>query len=207
MAAACVCLAGAATAHAATVREFLAGLARPAPDRIVFTELRYSDLLDTPIAISGELEYLGPRRLARHVVNPYQELTVIDGDSVRVLREGEVERSFSLRRAPELRGLLISFAAMLSGDAEGLARHFDITLEEPANEDPNWRLTLEPRRQEMAGRLGAVRIYGKRNSPHCIGIGNKQGQGTVILLGSMASTLSGEIPNQEALERACAEFR
>jgi len=200
-------IAAAVTSQAAPLGEFLAGLARPAPDRVSFTEVRFSPLLDAALVVSGELEYLGPGELSRHVREPYEERTVIEGDRVTVSREGEAERSFSLKRAPELRGLLASFAAMLAGDARTLERFFTPKLTGPAGDDARWTLELEPRREKLHARLGTLRVYGTKKSPHCISMGGAGGQGSVILLGPAASAAQGEPRTQDGLERLCADFR
>lgn len=116
-----------------SIADLVGSLARPAPDKVEFVEARFSPLLEAPMTVSGTMEYLAPGKLARTVVAPYLEETTIDGDNVVVRREGEKDRRFSLRRAPELRGLLGSFSAILSGDTGALEEFFDLSLR--ANSD------------------------------------------------------------------------
>src|SRR5688500_4363116 len=84
----------------------IAALAQPEQSAIDFTEVRFSAMLKEPLVISGVLNHSGPQALDRQVLVPYRETTQIRADSVTVSREGERERRFAIRRAPELQGLL-----------------------------------------------------------------------------------------------------
>jgi hypothetical protein len=42
-------------------------LARPAPARVTFTEVRFSRLLRAPLIVTGQLSYDGPQSLQRQV--------------------------------------------------------------------------------------------------------------------------------------------
>ena len=97
----------------------LAKLARPAPMRTGFVELRGSALLKAPLRIEGE--YRRPTR--RHA--GARSARAVRGDhhdprrrSRRIARAGKSPRTFSLSRAPELAGLQASFGALLSGDRD-----------------------------------------------------------------------------------------
>ncbi len=206
LATACLALAGTpdAAAEAETLGHFLQGLARPAPDRIAFAEVRFSPMLEEPLEVSGELEYLGPERLARHVTEPYEEVTLIEGNHVRIRRQEERERNFSLERAPELRGLLATFVAMLSGDAAALETYFEPTLTRRSAEDPRWTLLLEPRAAATRARLGTFRIHGAGTTPNCISIVAGEGKASIILLGPTAAARP-EPMSLEALEQLCAD--
>ena len=106
--------------HAADpdVDALLARLPRPAPDSTSFVEVRYSSLLEKPIVVSGRLEHREDGSLVRRVEWPYQEVTVLQGENVSVERAGSKPRRFTLDRAPELRGMLASFGAILQGDRQ-----------------------------------------------------------------------------------------
>ena len=84
----------------------IARLARPPPASVAFAEVRFSALLREPLVVSGTLKYEGSGVLQRHVETPYRESTTIRDETVRIERDGESARTFALRRAPELRGLL-----------------------------------------------------------------------------------------------------
>src|ERR1700754_504734 len=116
-----------ATAAALDAQALIKRLTKPAPATVAFREVRFSSLVNEPLIVAGELGYEGPTSLDRRVTDPYRETVSIRGESVRVEREGEPPRSFGLNRAPELRGLLSGFTALLAGDAAALEHSFDVT--------------------------------------------------------------------------------
>jgi hypothetical protein len=187
------------------VEALVAKLARPAPAAIAFTEVRFSSLLKAPLIVSGELAYAGPTRLDRRVLEPYREHTTIRGDSVRVEREGAAARTFALRRAPELRGLLSSFAALLAGDADAIEREFETSL---AGGLEGWTLTLSPRDVRARKRLKQIVIEGAGDAPRCFTLLNADGGASVMLLGA---DIRAELPPDaisqatlESLRKICA---
>jgi hypothetical protein len=174
-------------------------LARPAPATISFTEVRFSKLLRAPLIVSGDLGYSGPDSLDRRVTTPYREHTMIRGESVKVEREGEKPRSFALKHAPELRGLLSGFSAVLSGDAEALHRTFDVQL---SGNDAAWRLELTPA-QTNARRLQRIEITGREGEPRCFVMSTSDGATSVLLLGDAAREPVAEDVTLVALQRRC----
>jgi Outer membrane lipoprotein carrier protein LolA-like len=184
----------AATLAATDVDALIAKLARPAPSQVAFKEVRFSSLLRAPLVVSGELAYAGPTSLDRRVLEPYREHTAIRGDSVRVEREGAAARTFALRRAPELRGLLSSFAALLAGDRHTIEREFETALSGGAE---RWTLTLTPRDARSRKKLQRIVIEGAGDAPRCFTLHNADGAASVMLLGAAAAS---EIPTDIALD-------
>jgi hypothetical protein len=173
-----------ATAAAApSIDSLLTALAREPPQSIVFTEFRSSALLEGELIVSGTLEYAAPGKLSRIVTQPYEERTDIDGDEVRITRAERPDRRFSLRRAPELRGLLTSFSAILGGGRAALEREFELSL---ATAEAGWQLTLIPRSKRARTSIGSIRVRGADDTPACIAIGGKGGESTALLLGAAA---------------------
>src|SRR5699024_4833175 len=104
-------------------------LARPAPSRTPFVELRPSRLLKAPLRLEGEYRRPDGDVLVREVRTPYAETTTVgDGEAV-IERAGRAPRRVSLDRAPELAGLRGSFEALLAGDREVLEREFEVRAE------------------------------------------------------------------------------
>ncbi len=62
-----------------------------------FVEYRFSHLLKKPLRSSGTLEYRADGVLARNVEAPYRESTEVEGDAVRITRDGRPTRTISLR--------------------------------------------------------------------------------------------------------------
>jgi len=169
-----------ALAAAPDAGALIAGLARPAPASVTFTEVRFSSLLREPLIVSGELGYLGAGGLERRVTAPYRETTVIRGDAVRIERDGEAPRSFALKRAPELKSFLSAFTALLAGDAAALARDFTVTA---SGEQDRWSLELTPNEEHARRRLRAIVINGSGAEPRCLATFDVREGGSVLLFG------------------------
>ena len=194
-----VTLLAATPAAALDADALIARLARPAPASIAFTEVRVSPLLREPLVVSGELEFAGPGSLDRHVRKPYREDTAIRGESVRVEREGEQSRSFALKRAPELRGLLTGFSSLLTGDAPGLKRSFDVQAQ---GTEQSWTLQLVPLDARARKRLQKLEIVGHDATPRCFSLLNGDGGASVMVLGEPAASVPEKV-TLESLQELC----
>jgi hypothetical protein len=162
----------------------IARLARAPLASIAFAEVRFSSLLVEPLVIKGTLEYAGAEALRRRVEEPYRESTLIDGEAVRVEREGEAPRTFALRRAPELRGLLTGMIGLLTGDASFIAERFEVTA---AGDDDRWRLDLVPLDRRLEQHLSRIVVAGGGAEPHCYVIRDDKGGASVMLLDALAT--------------------
>lgn len=187
-------------ADAVDAGQLISRLARPAPATIDFTEIRFSPLLKQPVIVSGTLGYAGPDTLDRHVTSPYREDTEIRGEAVKVRREGEPERSFAIRRAPELQGLLNTFSSMLAGDHSVLEKSFEVTA---SGTDDQWQLELKPRDPRFGKRVRVVNIQGRADQPRCFWIVNNDEGASVMLLGRASHTELPQPLTREWLERRC----
>lgn len=175
-------------------------LAKPAPATISFTEVRFSKLLRAPLIVSGDLGYSGPDSLDRRVTSPYREHTSIRGESVKVEREGEKPRSFALKHAPELRGLLSGFSAMLAGDAAALRKTFDVEM---TGNDDAWTLKLTPTEPKARRRLDHIEVNGHQSDPRCFTMTTADGASSVLLLGATAAEPVAPDVTLVALQRRC----
>jgi len=179
----------------------LARLARPAPDTTSFVEVRFSSLLETPIVVSGRLEHRQDGSLVRRVDSPYREVTELRGENVTVEREGSKPRHFSLNRAPELRGMLASFAALLQGDRQMLDRYFVVALQ---GTDARWEIVLSPRDAKLKNRLSRITINGRDDRPRCFTLEEPDADASLMAIGVERP---GDLPQpleQRALETWCA---
>jgi hypothetical protein len=168
--------------HAADpdVDALIARLARPAPDSTSFVEVRYSSLLKKPIVVSGRLEHREDGTLVRRVETPYAEVTELRGENVVVEREGSKPRRFALDRAPELRGMLASFGAILKGDRPMLDRYFVVTAQ---GDLARWEITLTPRDDKLKRRLSAIVVHGAGDRAKCFTLEEPDGDASLMALG------------------------
>jgi hypothetical protein len=196
-------LLSAATVSSASERDadaLIARLAKPAPASIEFTEVRFSHLVREPLIVSGELGYSGPSSLDRRVTTPYRENTSIRGESVKVEREGEKPRSFALKHAPELRGLLTGFSAMLSGDAAALRQTFTVEF---AGKGDEWTLKLSPKDTKAKRRLQRMDVVGAGTEPRCFSMITADGANSILLLGAASKEPVPKDVTEQAVYKRC----
>jgi Outer membrane lipoprotein carrier protein LolA-like len=180
--------------------QLIARLAKPAPASIAFREVRFSPLLQEPLIVAGNLGYTGPANLDRQVLQPYRETTEIRGESVRVAREGEPQRSFALNRAPELRGLLNGFTALLAGDAAAIKRSFSIGTSSTGNA---WTLELTPLQAKARRRLRQIVVTGEADEPRCFTLLNTDGGASFLLLGEAAGIELPQLVTVDSVQQLC----
>jgi hypothetical protein len=180
----------------------LASLARPAPDTTGFVEVRHSALLVAPMVIAGQLEHRADGALVRRVESPFRETTELRGENVVVEREGNRPRRFSLDRAPELRGMLASFGALLSGDAATLRRHFAVVVH---GEPERWQIELTPRDDRLRARLASIVVDGTADRPSCFTLTEPDGDATIMALGVRDRAALPASLERDALRAWCAD--
>lgn len=177
-------------------------LARPAPMRTQFVELRGSRLLKTPLRIEGEYQRPSDDVLVRQVRLPYAETSTIRSGNVTIAR-GKAAKTYSLERAPELAGLQRSFGALLSGDRALLERHFRV---ESAGTRQRWTLRLSPRDAAMALRVRELVLHGRGAELRCIETRPVRGDVQRTLLAGAARDASG-LREATALAALCSGDR
>ena len=190
-----------ATAAALDAQALIGRLAKPAPATVAFREVRFSTLVNEPLIVAGELVYTDATSLDRRVMQPYRETVAIRGESVRVEREGSPPRSFGLNRAPDLRGLLSGFTALLAGDSAALERNFSIAAN---GSDAAWTLELTPTDKRARRRLQQIVVNGRADVPQCFTMLTANGGASVLLLGAAADRELPKPTTLEALKHLCS---
>lgn len=187
----------------------LRALARPAPMRTDFVELRASAMLKEPLRLSGEYRRPDERTLVREVCAPYRETTTIVSSNsgagqATIARDGKSPRTFSLARAPELASLQSSFGALLAGDRAGLERAYRLA---PAGTAQRWTLTLTPKDAALAARVRSIALYGQGAELRCIETQPSKGplQRTLLASAALAAKPQSDANALEALCRAGAK--
>jgi hypothetical protein len=163
----------------------VAGLERPLPARTAYTEVRFQQMLERPLVVRGELEYLGPGRLGKRVDAPYREVTTIADGQVKVQRGERKPRGIALGQIPELEGFLRGFSALLGGDAVTLARDFELAT---TGSDARWRLTLVPKDARLKRRIAAIEVDGAAKAARCFTVRDADGDSSVMLVEALAAT-------------------
>jgi hypothetical protein len=188
------------TLAAPNAERLLARLARPAPATTAFVDVRFSDLLTEPLVSRGELRFDAADRLGKRVDTPFRENTSVQGENVRVEREGRKPMRFNLKRAPELRALLAGFSGLLGGDIAALRRYFKV---EVAGDDARWTIALAPLDARMRKRVTMVEVFGRDNAPQCFRIEEADGDVGIMLVDAAARKALPQPLTVPALLKLC----
>ena len=188
------------TALSPDTAALIASLARPAPASTAYTEIHFARLLKQPLTLRGQLDYGGAEKLGKRVDSPYKETTTITDGKATIERDGRGAKTFGLDRAPELQGLLASFSALLSGDAETMNRYYVVAHVSKANA---WTLDLQPRSASLARHLKDIVIDGRDKEPRCFTMTQGDGDASVMLLGDLAATKLPDPLTRTSLETLC----
>ncbi len=165
-------------------------LARPAPMRTSFVEVRDSKMLKTPLRISGEYARPDEDTLVREVRAPYAETTTIRAGEATIARAGRTPRTFSLSRVPELAGLQASFGALLSGDARAMENAYRIDTQGTRQD---WSMALSPKDAALAAKVRDITLHGRGAELRCIETRPVKGDMQRTLLASAARAAEGVV--------------
>ena len=141
--------------------------------------------LNTPAALfiavlKGSLVYQRPDRLEKNVLAPYDERTVIAGDSVTIEhRTLKQTRRFSLASSAAISAFVASIRAPLAGDRAALERHYSVGLE---GRQESWTLTLTPRDPKLASLVKRIQIGGAAERLRRIDVEEATGDRSVMLV-------------------------
>ena len=181
------------------VGQLLEQLAQPAPAKSDFFERRESSLLVAPMLLQGTLERPQSGQLIKRILGPPRESMEISADRVRIEREGERRRSFSLRRAPELAALAASFEALLGGDRALLEKHYQLRFQP---DPPRWTLNLLPRDARLRKRVSALSLHGRDQQWRCFDLELSNGERSRMWLGEWAE-LAAAADDESARDALC----
>ena len=155
-------------------------LAAVAESRDSFTETRHSAVLSTPLVLKGTLAYARPDRLEKNVLAPYEERTVVSGNSVTMEnRTLQQNRTFSLASSSPISAFVESIRATLAGDRAALERHYHVKLEGTAE---GWTMTLVPRDRKLASLVKSIQMAGARERLKRIEVAEASGDRSVMLI-------------------------
>lgn len=177
----------------------LQALARPAPMRTAFVEVRGSALLKAPLRLAGEYRRPDAATLVREVRSPYRETTTLRAGEAVIARDGKTPRRFALSRVPELAGLQTSFGALLAGDRAGIERTYTVAAR---GSRERWTLTLVPKDKALAARVRDIVLYGQGAELRCIETRPAKGELQRTLLASAAQAVT-PTTDGAGFERLC----
>jgi len=188
-----------ALAQTADADWVLKALARPAPMRTDFVEVRVSPLLKDPLRLVGEYRRPVADTLVREVRSPYTETTTLRAGEATIARAGKTPRKFSLSRAPELASLQSSFGALLAGDRAQIERAYTLKVQGPRE---RWTLSLAPKDKALAARVRDITLHGQGAELRCIETRPVKGDLQRTLLASAALAVK-PATDAKAMEALC----
>lgn len=194
-----VAVAAPALAQTADADWVLKALARPAPMRTDFVEVRVSPLLKDPLRLVGEYRRPVADTLVREVRSPYAETTTLRAGEATIARAGKTPRKFSLSRAPELASLQSSFGALLAGDRAQIEKTYTLGVQGPRE---RWTLTLAPKDKALAARVRDITLHGQGAELRCIETRPVKGDLQRTLLASAALAVK-PATDAKAMEALC----
>ena len=128
---------------------------------LTFVERRTSSFLLDEIQLSGRLLYRAPDFIKKTVESPFQQVTTIDGNSIRVEKtsaRGETTtRQYSLDASEAIYSAVEGIRATLSGNYEYLRQSFELQLD---GDRESWSVLLLPRGEAMRKLIDRIYITG-----------------------------------------------
>jgi len=176
-------------------------LKRTTPSTTAYTEVRFVDMLEAPMILSGDLAYLHDGGLIKRVAKPYRETTTVSaGGDVTIEREGRETKRFTLKRAAALGAFLESFAGVLGGDSARLAQSYTVAI---AGDEAHWSLKLKPRDKSLAKHVSRIEIDGESKTPLCFRVQEANGDSSVLLVERLAKARLSANPTKAELDQVC----
>lgn len=158
-------------------------------------------MLETPMILSGEMQYLADGGLVKRVAKPYRETTTVSaGGEVTIEREGREKKTFTLKRAAALGAFLESFAGVLGGDSARLARSYNVAI---AGDEAHWSLKLMPRDKSLGKHVTRIEIDGEARTALCFRVQEANGDASVLLVERLAKARLSANPTKNELDQMC----
>lgn len=137
-------------------------LTREQASTVHFHERQFRKVLSTPLERSGELVFQPPDVFIRRVQQPRAEEYKLEGDTLTIQMGTRKVRHLSTRDQPLLRGLMLSFQAVVSGKLETLEPYYLLQL---TGEPSQWQLVLDPKDTALKQHVKRVVIDGRESNP------------------------------------------
>ncbi|MDP1899796.1 MAG: LolA-related protein [Rubrivivax sp.] len=147
-----------------------------------FTEERFVQGLDKPLASSGQISFTAPNRFARTTLKPRLESMTVEGASVTVERAGRA-RQFSLDAVPEMGAIITAVRGTLTGNADALRESFVPAV---IGNAAAWTLTLTPREQRLLSVIKQMRIDGRQSEMRRVEVQLADGDRSVMTIEAQA---------------------
>jgi len=149
-----------------------------------FTESKSLAVLREPLRLTGTLAYQRPDRLEKHVISPYEEHFVVEGNTLTLAAKDGKTKRIALTKYPMIQAFVESIRGTLAGDADALKRFYRVAL---AGDRRNWTLTLTPLDQGLAAYVRTIELSGSESQVTRIDIQEAGGDSSVMTIHKDAS--------------------
>jgi hypothetical protein len=121
-----------------------------------FTETKTMAMLTRPLVLTGTLAYRRPDRVEKHVLTPYEEYILVQGDQL-ILSGKEGTKRIGVKSHPLIWSFVEAIRASLAGEVAVLRRLYHIKIQGTRQA---WILTLRPLDPQAAEHLASVTLSG-----------------------------------------------
>jgi hypothetical protein len=124
-----------------------------------FTETKTFELLTKPLTLTGTLAYTRPDHIEKHVLTPYEDHLIVQGDQL-TLRNKDGTKRLNVKSHPLIWSFVEAIRASLAGDASILRRFYHVKIE---GTEGDWTLTLRPLDQQAAAYVASIALHGSKS--------------------------------------------
>jgi outer membrane lipoprotein-sorting protein len=141
------------------VPRLMAMMAEVASRQDRFTETKKVEYLTKPLTMTGTLSYTRPDHIEKHVLTPYEDHLIVEGDEL-TLRNKNGTKRLNVKSHPMIWSFVEAIRASLAGDASLLRRFYHVKIE---GTERNWTLTLRPLDQQAASYVNSIALHGTKS--------------------------------------------
>jgi len=149
-----------------------------------FTESKSLAVLREPLRLTGTLAYQRPDRLEKHVLSPYEEHIVVEGNTLTLTAMDGKKKSIAIAKYPVIQAFVESIRGTLAGDANALKRFYHVAL---TGDRRSWKLTLKPLDQGLADYVHSIEVSGTEAQVTRVDIQEASGDNSVMTIHRDAS--------------------
>jgi len=151
-------------------------LAQVASRKDRFTETKTLAMLTQPVVLKGTLAYVRPDRVEKHVISPYTEDLVVQGDRL-TLTSAKGTKQIAVESHPLIRSFIEAIRASLAGELSVLRRLYHIKFQGTRRQ---WELTLRPLEAQAAEYLTSITLRGEGDRLTAVDIRETGGDRSVM---------------------------
>jgi outer membrane lipoprotein-sorting protein len=148
-----------------------------------FTETKTLSMLTKPLTLTGTLAYSSPDRVEKHVLTPYEEHLIVEGEQLTLVTKDGTKR-VKVKSHPLIWSFVEAIRASLAGEVTALRRFYHVKLEGTRDK---WILTLRPLNPEAAGYLTSITLSGHGDRLGSVDIRETGGDRSVMTIHEPAS--------------------